>query len=310
MLCGQPRVRSDSRSRAGRRGVLGLCGALGVLVTLVVCPVAAQSPPQPEAGQEAPSEVLSQVEDLTPDGATGFSPLVLLATVIFGVGAGLLQLARRFYRFIGLGIFSNPFSWIFLTVIAGTSALSYLGIAQAADAVAPESQSAAAPLFHSLAALGGATVGNAVSLVRRFLPGLGASSAGAAGISGLEGIPAQDTLFRLIRDAIAEGLHREIVKLARQYELEQIRATAFQLIEGHVTLGLAEQEEAEATKASIAAASSVGDEFDQKYLILQRLMRVCSFKQMRARLELGPVPVLPQNMAAGARPAHSGEGRA
>ncbi len=220
-------------------------------------------------------------QDATADPTPSLSILYLALGIGFGLVFGLARLLAKFNRFVGLGIFTNPYSWLFLVLVGATSGLAYMLIDGPARMEFLTSQ------LPALGILGSSVLGNVAALAGRLVPSSRGEGGGASRVRELQEIKTTDVLFNMIRGSIGETLDREVSRMAKRYDLETIKDTVNRLVESEVTLGRISPDASETSLPRILEIEATGDQrkdFNNRYLALHRAIQLSSFKQVRSRL--------------------------
>jgi len=198
------------------------------------------------------------------------------------------RLARKFRRFLGLGVFINAYSAVFLMLTVGISGLPVTSEATLSSHLG----SWAGPWIADLSGIIAALVLPAIRLK--------ASAAAASPVLHLEDTASSNPVLAAIEDGIRDHIlarmQAEIVAASRRYNWEEIKLAARRLLEEEITVGRLGRQDGEVAIQSIEVFQPSADprtDFDNKYTALIRLLRSCSFSRLRlglaaAAIETGP----------------------
>jgi hypothetical protein len=196
------------------------------------------------------------------------------------VSVGLGRLLKRFYLFLGLGVFMNPWTGIFLAMVAVSAAGSVWQVMQVSGAISR---------WQPLLAIAGGLVGNLSSVVGRVrLPGkpqlVDASSQG----KDLDKLLSDNVLIMFIAMRIRSGMNREINRMSKQYDWVLIKTASSRLLQNQRALEPSKEKAAEEAEKYVLAfepSNDVRTDVDNKYRALQRVVGVSSFLELRSRLK-------------------------
>ncbi len=192
-----------------------------------------------------------------------------------------MQLVIKFRQFVGLGLSTNPFFWIYVALVGTVSGVAYLLILKFDWAMALPKLLGVTPAPWFAPVIGLLVPGMAQRLI-----GAQGGSGASSQVLDLARIKIRDVLFDAIRDSIGVSLHREVTRMARRYDLRRIQDTACHLVLNEETLG-GLNGDGEALRARIREFAASGDprtDFNNKYLTLHRAIEVVSFKRLKASL--------------------------
>jgi hypothetical protein len=194
-----------------------------------------------------------------------------------GLVINAARLAHKFRRFLGLGVFTNAYSALFLMLAVGASGFpvtfestlgSHLGS------------------WQWMADLSGVFATVILQAIR-----LKASAATASPVLDLAGTASSNPVLAVIddgiRDSILARMQAEIVSAARRYNWEEIKLAARRILEEEITMGRLDREHGEVAIQSIEVFQPSEDpraDSNNKYTALIRLLRSCSFSRLRLGL--------------------------
>ena len=275
-----------------------------IFLCLLVSLLAANAPAQESLPQT--TRDLEEVKEPTPMDQsavseaqpTGGSPLLprlrskfinLLVVAGLGFLLGWVRLLAKFYRFWGLGILTNPFTWLFLVLVAAASAGSYALYIICVD---PQkmmwgliAKSGLGPLLEFF---GPTVTGNVITIVGRFSRASRLDTGATSQVKELEKVKSNNFFLELIRVAIGDRMDQEVARLARRYDLDLIKEVVERLVNNAIELGQVTPKDGEAGLEFILGFEPCADErtdFNNKYKALHRAIRMSSFRQLRSRLE-------------------------
>jgi hypothetical protein len=231
------------------------------------------------AARLAPVPSFDDPTSILPSAAT-FQTFVI--GMIVGFFLALARLIGRFYRFWGVGMVMNVYSFAFLAVLTVLSGGSCLAVSSA-HLMAPVSEG----LDRLLAMLGAPVLANVSTVLGRLPRKRGSESGTVAGVKDLDAVKSANFVFELVRYAIAERLDREVEVMARKYDWVAIQDMATRLVENEMAMGTIvtkDGDEALAFVASFQASADLRLDVNNKYKALHRVIRVTSFYQLRSRL--------------------------
>jgi hypothetical protein len=190
------------------------------------------------------------------------------------------RLARKFRRFWGLGVFANPYAFLFLIFSVGVC-----GLPGVLKAVLPFLGSAS-PWIADLSGIMLALVLPSIGFKTRTRP------ATETQVHDLEGGSSPNPFLALIEEAIKDHIlqrmQMEIVVACRRYDWSTIKLAAGRALAEEMTVRPLPDEKYDALRLSIE-----GFEFDpdprldssKKYNALVGLLRWCSFNRLRSGLD-------------------------
>jgi hypothetical protein len=233
-----------------------------------------------------PSDLAESKPQLAP--AVRPWPFLRLAAILLaGFAISAARLARKFRRFLGLGVFINAYSAVFLMLTVGIS-----GLPVTSETTLSSHIGSWGPWIADLSGIIAALVLPAIRLK--------ASAAAASPVLHLEDTASSNPVLAAIEDGIRDHIlarmQAEIVAASRRYNWEEIKLAARRLLEEEITVGRLGREDGEVAIQSIAVFQPSADprtDFDNKYTALIRLLRSCSFSRLRQGLaavarETGP----------------------
>lgn len=208
------------------------------------------------------------------------------------VGLGLYRLLKRFYRLLGLGVVLNPWTALFLGLIAVSSGVSYLMLAPMMQASAEPGSKGGLKLlglghWQPFLTVVGGLLGNASSLVLRLPRRLRTGTDASSQVKDLKGARSENLFTNLIQERIMDGMQVKLHRMAKQYDWGLIKTTVSQLLQDASEMDGADPKDAEETVKFVLAfepSQDVRADRDNKYAALRRALRVTSFRHLRARL--------------------------
>ena len=281
--------------RQGRRRVRSIVSP--VLFTLVCLPTLLCMPPaglsQGSSGSSATAAVSDRADpnasashaprpQLAPD--AGPWPFLRLAAILCsGLIISAARLARKFRRFWGLGVFTNLYAVLFLI----------FGVGLCGIPVTSESALSSLPYVGSLgrwiADLSGIILTLALPAIRLKPQVHPAEDSQVRDLEGGSGSnPILAVIEDAIRDRILERMQLEVVAASRRYNWDTIKLAARRVLEEEMTIRPLGREEYDAARQSIETFQVDADsrlDSNNKYMALLRLLRWCSFKQLRRGLD-------------------------
>ncbi len=234
-------------------------------------PGAQVSPENPKA-----TAVLTTPKPLLAPPANNSRPFLrLLLILLTGLAITAFRLASKFRRFLGLGVFTNMYSILFLLLGAGICGFPVTS----ESALSSQLGTRLGPWITDLS-------GVIVALV---LPAIRFKNPMAKSpVADLEADASSNPIIAIveegIRDHILARMRQEIDAASRRYEWEAIKSAAYRALEEEITVGRLKREEAEVAIRSIEGFQSSTDprsDADNKYTALIRLLRWCSFSRLR-----------------------------
>lgn len=210
------------RTKAARTASAVVLFTLIILATLVLVPTvglcqgsgisreAVPATRPPNSGASSASQITQQQ---SAPNATPFPLLRFAAVLCSGLVVSAARLARKFRRFWGLGVFTNPYAVLFLI----------FGVGLCGIPVTSEGSLKALPFLGSMGPWIADLSGIFVALVLpaiRFKPR--ARSSAESQVRGLEGESSSNPILALIedaiRDCILQRMQREVVVACRRYD--------------------------------------------------------------------------------------------
>jgi hypothetical protein len=263
-----------------------------ILATLVLVPTAGLcqgsglSRAAVPAARPANSGASSASQITKPQSAPNAAPfpfLRLVAVLCSGLIISTARLARKFRRFWGLGVFTNPYAVLFLI----------FGVGLCGIPVTSEGALKALPFVGSLGPWIADLSGIVVALVLpaiRFKPQ--ARPAGESQLRDLEGGSSSNPILAVIedsiRDCILQRMQKEVVEACRRYDWGTIKLAAGRVLEEEMTIRPLSDEKYDAVRQSIENFQSDADprmDSRNKYAALFGLLRWCSFNRLRNGLD-------------------------
>jgi hypothetical protein len=222
------------------------------------------------ASQAAPQQAVHN--------STPFSFLRFGAVLCSGLVISAARLARKFRRFFGLGVFTNPYAILFLLFGVGICGIP----------VTSESALKGLPLLGDLGPWIADLSGIVVALVLpaiRFKPKT--SPEGKSQVHDLEGGSSSNPIVAVIEDAIKERIlqrmQKEVVAASGRYDWGTIKVAARRALEEEMTIRPMPDKEYKAELLKIKNFQSDPDarqDSEKKYLALTGLLCWCSFKRL------------------------------
>jgi hypothetical protein len=263
-----------------------------ILVTLVLvataglCQGSGVSQEAVPATRPANSGASSVSQIARPQSAPNAAPfpfLRLVAVLCSGLVISAARLARKFRRFWGLGVFTNPYAVLFLI----------FGVGLCGIPVTSEGSLKALPFLGSLgpwiADLSGIIVALALPAIR-FKPQ--ARPAGESQVRDLEGASSSNPILALIedaiRDCIVQRMQKEVVEACRRYDWGTIKLAAGRALAEEMTIRpLSDEKYAEVRQLIENFQSDPDPRIDSsnKYKALTGLLCWCSYNRLRSGLD-------------------------
>jgi hypothetical protein len=230
------------------------------------------------APQSAPNAAPQSAPNATP-----FPFLRLIAVLCSGLLISTARLARKFRRFWGLGVFTNPYAVLFLIFGVGVCGIP----------VTSEGALKALPFLGNLGPWIADLSGIAVALV---LPAIRLKPkerpAGENQVRDLEGEPSSNPVLALIEDAIRDHIlmrmQKEVVTACARYDWRAIKLAAERALEEEMTIRPLPDEKYAALRELIESFQADPDallDSRNKYAALLGLLRWCSFYRLRRGLD-------------------------
>lgn len=279
----QPERRSNSRITVRRMLVTYFfCLALACASTVVLSQEESRTPRGSLSNARAPSASATTMSQRAPD-AVSYPFLRLVGVLLSGLAISAARLAHKFRRFLGLGVFTNPYSALFL--------LFGLGIC----GIPVTSESAVSSLPH-LETLGPWIADFSGIVVALMLPAIRFQSdehhAAETQVRGLEAASSSNPILAVIedgiRDHILQRMQAAVVDASKHYDWETIKLAARNALEIEMTMRPLAREDYDAVHTSIEHFEQDADarlDSQNRYEALIQLLRWCSFKQLGHELE-------------------------
>ena len=202
-------------------------------------------------------------------------PFLRLATILLvGLVVSAARLARKFRHFLGLGVFANVYSAVFLALAVGISGFP----------VTFDLNSQLGPWVGPIADLSGVIVALVLPAASRRK---NVADGPALGLNSTSSNPVLAAIEDGIRDHILARMQAEIVSAAHRYTWAQIKLAGHRVLEEEVTVGRLDHQDGEAAIRSIEdfqASADPNTDFENKYTALIRLLRSCAFSRLRLGL--------------------------
>jgi len=236
---------------------------------------------------------VTQTRD-TSSPATGLPLWYALFVSILGGLIAWFRVLIRFQPFWGLGVSGNVYTISLIVVVGGLSGVCYLilaGETMTGAGLLPESWDWL-PRFDSQAAaqtmtiVGGSALGQAVTVIGRFMRGDRINTLGSAQVEELKQIKTSNFFYVLIRESIATKMSHELAKLAKKVDQETIRITAVRLITDQITIGNVSIKEGDDLIKKISEMRKSDDALQVEqanYEILHYALRTSGFSQLLSR---------------------------
>ena len=194
------------------------------------------------------------------------------------------QLAQKFRRFWGLGVFTNPYAPLFLT----------FGVALCGLPVTSEQTLRTTPFIGTaapwIADLLGIFMALALPILRFKREGKEQTESAVRDLTDASSAnPVLAVIEDAIRDHILERMQLKIVEAARLYDWDTIKDAAHRALEEEMTIRPLSREDYETAQHAIESFKQQEDprlDSRDKYEALLRLLRWCSFTRLRRGLEL------------------------
>jgi hypothetical protein len=280
------------RTKSARIASAVVLFTLIILATLVLVPtvglcqgsgVSREAVPATRPVNSGASSVSQIAQPQSAPNAAPFPFLRLVAVLCSGLFISAARLARKFRRFWGLGVFTNPYAPLFLifgvglcglpvTLEGAPKALAFLG--------------SAGPWIADLSGIILALVLPTI----RFKPHARPVEEGQ--VHDLGDASSSNSILALIEDAIREcivqRMQKEVVEACRRYEWGAIRLAAGRALEEEMTIRPLSDETYNAARQLIENFQSHPDprmDSEHKYKALIGLLRWCSFKRLSSGLD-------------------------
>jgi hypothetical protein len=236
-------------------------------------------------GQESPKSLgpadLTATESQSAPPAR--TPYLRVATILLaGLVISAARLARKFRHFLGLGVFANGYSAVFLVLAAGISGLP-------ATFAETTLISHLDPWAGGIAQISGVIIALLLPAVRR------KTITSAQPVLGLDFASSNSVRAVIedgIRDHILARMQVEMVSAAHRYSWGQIKLATRRVVEEEVTVGRLDRQAGEVAVKSVdefQPSANPHTDFENKYTALIRLLRSCSFSRLRLSLAAAAV---------------------
>jgi hypothetical protein len=207
-----------------------------------------------------------------------------IGAVALGVTLAFFQLARKFYRFLGLGIYVNWIAAAFLALAGGVSLIVHQTAVTSLTSASVVGRGPLAPLASSVIAnfIGAMVYGFGREKKKK-------SEQLKATVDGV--------MFRLIQDRIRAKNGIAMESLARETDLNLVKTACQRLLDDDIPFGNIPPDKRDAILGVLAKAepTSVADEdLRARYRLLLSVVEVTSFKEVRAAIRRAA----PQSSAA------------
>lgn len=198
--------------------------------------------------------------------------------LLSGLVISAAQLRRKFRRFLGLGVFANPYAVLFLIFGVGLRGIP----------ITSESTLSSLPHLGFVGPWIADLSGIILTLV---FPGIRLTQTRPAAESQVRDLddpsssnPIVAVIEDAIRDRILMRMHSELVATSRRYDWCTIKLAARLVVEEEIAIGRLEREVGNAVLQSAEAFQIDTDprrDSDNKYLALLSLLRCCPFSRLR-----------------------------
>jgi hypothetical protein len=252
----------------------GLCLGSGVLRSAV---------PATRPANTGAASISQITQPQSAPNAAPFPFLRLVAVLCSGLVISTARLARKFRRFWGLGVFTNPYAVLFVI----------FGVGLCGIPVTSEGALKAMPFLGSLgpwiADLSGIILALALPAIR-FKPQ--ARPSAESRVRDLEGGTSYNPILAVIEDAIRDRIlqrmQKEVVEACRRYDWGVVKLAAVRALEEEMTIRPLPDEKYDALRQSIENYHSDPDprlDSRNKYAALLGVLRWCSFNRLRNGLK-------------------------
>lgn len=235
----------------------------------------------PDAKAASPQ---TQAETRAAPNATPYPFLRLVAVLLSGLVISAAQLAQKFRRFWGLGVFTNPYAPLFLAFGVG---LCGLPVTSEPTLRTIPFIGAAAPWIADLFGIFVSFMLPVLRFKQETQEQTESSVRDLAEASSAN--PVLAVIEDAIRDHILERMQLEIVEAARLYDWDTIKDAAHRALEEEMTIRPLPREDYETAQHAIESFTRQADprlDSRDKYEALLHILRWCSFKRLRRSLEL------------------------
>lgn len=272
-----------------------------VFATLVSMPTAGLSqrnrgsPATAPVTRPASSGASSASQGIPPQAAPNATPVPyfhLIGVLCSGLIISAARLARKFRRFWGLGVFTNPYAVLFL--IFGVGVCGFIPVTSEGALKALPFVGYLGPWIADFAGIAAALVLPAIRFRRPPQP------VAESQVADLDGASSPNPILALIEDAIREcilrRMQKEVVEACRRYDWVTIRLAAGRALEEEMTIRPLSNEKYDDARQSIENFRGDPDpqvDSTQKYKALLSLLRWCSFHRLRSSLDAAATEIEP-----------------
>jgi hypothetical protein len=280
------------RTKPARTASAVVLFTLIILATLVLVPtvglcqgsgVSREAVPatRPANSGASPASQITQLQSAP--NATHFPFLRFAAVLCSGLIISAARLARKFRRFWGLGVFTNPYAPLFLIFGIGLC-----GLPVTLEG-APKALAFLGSTGPWIADLSGIILALVLPTIR-FKPQ--ARPVGESQVRDLEGASSSNSILAWIedeiRDCILQRMQKEVAQACRRYDWGAIKLAAGRALEEEMTIRPLSDETYNAARQLIENFQSHPDprtDSENKYKALTGLLRWCSFKRLSSGLD-------------------------
>ncbi len=211
-------------------------------------------------------------------------PYIHFVMLLFaGLCINAAHLARKFWRFRGLGAFTNPFAFMFVVVGAATCCIPFVTEGFLTSGSNP---SWITPWMADLSAIA----------ITSIFPAIGFRSRKRAGeqnqVSDFRSEASHNPILGImedgVRDRITSRMQKEIASASLNCDWKTIKQAASQTLVNELAVSRIQQDEYDSLVGSINAIQPDVDpsrDLGNKYVVLVKLVKFCSFESMRRSLE-------------------------
>jgi hypothetical protein len=257
------------------RLIAGLCLSIVLAPSVALAaraqdPVAVPPPAPATRPHEAPRDPPHAAVPILPTAPVWYGPC---GTVILSILLAVVQLAKKFYRFLGLGIYLN---WIAAAFLLLAGVVSFMLHQAAAPSLGGFTKlGPVPPVVSSLAA----------NFIGAMVYGFGRERKKARDL----GAHVEGLLFQLIQDRIRTRNGIAMDRLARETDFQLIRIACQRLIDDDIPFRAIPIEKRDAIQEALSRGerepAANGDEaLRQKHRLLLSVVEVTSFKEVQAAL--------------------------
>lgn len=230
-------------------------------------PMPATTQPEPSTPRDAPHPPIVQA----PPTPVWYGPL---GTVILSVALAFVQLAKKFYRFLGLGIYLNWTAAAFLFLAGLVSFVLHQTAVPSLVTMTGVSFGPLTPVASSISA----------NVIGALVYGFGREKKKGQDLkANVDGL-----LFRLIQDRIRIQNGIAMNRLARETDYQLIKAACQRLIDDDIPFGNIPADKRDAILETLAKGQPAGlspdDQLRLKHRLLLSAIEVTSFNDVRAAL--------------------------